>query len=114
MSDSESCLTSADDGGCPVGYPQFGEDVGHVVADGLVAEHETCRDVGVAPSGGDEVENLVFAGGQFGEHGDDMGRTWRGEELDDPLRHGGAEDGLPAADRGDGTDDLGLIGPFEQ
>jgi hypothetical protein len=39
---------------------ELGQDVGHVVLDGLEAQAEVAGDVGVGVAGGDAAENLRF------------------------------------------------------
>src|SRR6266545_7891924 len=67
MGGAEPGVTGPDDGRGPVGDLQLGQDVGHVVANRFLAEREPFGDSSVGPPGGDEVEDVVFAGGQAGE-----------------------------------------------
>ena len=54
----QSRLVRPDDGFGSIGDLQFGEDVGYVVADGLRAQVEVARDLGVGLVLGDQRQNL--------------------------------------------------------
>ena len=64
---AEAGFAGADYGLGTVCDPELGEDVGDMVADGFGAKVEAGGDVAVAPAFGDELQDLAFAGGQFGE-----------------------------------------------
>jgi hypothetical protein len=66
---AEPGVTSADDGRGSVGDLQFGQNVRHVVAYRFSAERELSGDGRVGPSRSDQVENVVFGGGEAGECG---------------------------------------------
>jgi len=65
-------------------------------------------------AGGDEVEDLAFPCGQFG---DDLGGVMllcAGEEVDDSAGDRGAVDGLSGREGEHGADDVVAAGVFEQ
>ena len=57
----QPCMVSPDDGLGSIGDLQFGEDVGHVVADCLRAQVEVPCNLGVGLVLGDQRENLLLA-----------------------------------------------------
>src|SRR6516225_4522845 len=64
---SHAGVPGLDDGLGPVGDLQLGQDVGHVVADGLVTERQTGCDRGVGAALGEQIEHLAFPAGQLRE-----------------------------------------------
>src|SRR5215203_4958317 len=69
-------FSGPEDGLCPVGYLELGEDVGDVVAHGLGAHVQEFGNFGVVVALGYEVEHLALAGGELGEGF--CGRGWLG------------------------------------
>src|SRR5437763_815863 len=98
---------------CPVGHLQFTEDVGDVIGYGFETEAEPPGNVVVVVSLGDQAEDLTFAVGELGKD------LWRqdglgsGEEVDQPLGNGRTEDRLTSANGPDRSQDLILVGIFQ-
>src|SRR5215218_10599511 len=69
---------------------ELGEDVGDVVAYGLVREAESVGDLGGARSGGEGVEYLALACGEVGER---VVRRGPGHERRELTGDRGADDG---------------------
>jgi hypothetical protein len=62
---AEAGVAGAQDGLGAVGHLELGEDGRDVVGDSLGAEAEPLGDVVVAVAGGQEVQDLAFAGGEL-------------------------------------------------
>lgn len=94
-----------DGGGTNVGPgadSEFGEDAADVVVDRLRREEEWRGDLGVAPAGGEQGQNLQLAGGQVRRVGAGararIARDVAGAELAQPSRrHGRVRPGTEAS-----------------
>jgi hypothetical protein len=68
-----------------------------MVGDGFQAEGQMPGDVAIAVALGDQCKNLAFAVGKFGEELRQDERAGSGEEVDQALGNGRAEDGFATA-----------------
>src|SRR5688572_8663195 len=92
--------------GCGLGSGgdlEFGEDGGDVVADGLRSQAQAGADRGVGQAGGQEVEDLVFAGGELRKGV--CGAARGAEVAEEAAGYAGAEDGLAVGYGAYGSDD---------
>ena len=64
---AEAGVAGAQDGLGAVGHLELGEDGRDVVGDRFGAEAESFGDLVVGLAGGDQVQDLAFAGGEFRE-----------------------------------------------
>src|SRR5262249_61107388 len=92
----EACLASADDGLGAVGHLQLADDIGHVVAHGLRAEHQSVGDLAVARALGDEIEYLALAVAELWEGLRRGGGRRHRAEVDGPGGGGRPEEGRGA------------------
>ncbi len=99
----EARFPCPNDGLCPVSNLQFAEDVGDVVGDGFQAEGQTTGDVAIVVALGDQRQDLAFAVGEFGKELRQNERAGSGEEVDQALGNGRAEDGFATACSVDGA-----------
>src|SRR5262249_15342110 len=76
-------------------------------------QDELAGDIRVALALRDQVQDLALALRQLGERPWRGSRLGRGEEVDQPRRDGGAEDGFSTADGLDGPQHLSFFGVFE-
>jgi hypothetical protein len=77
------------------------------------AEGEVASNVAVAVALSDEIENHPLALGEFREELRQDERAGSGEEVDQPLGNGRAENGFPTAYGANGAQDLVLVGVLE-
>src|SRR3989442_1265528 len=64
---TQASFPGADDSLCPVSHLEFAEDIGDIVAHGVMAQDEACGNLSVAVTLGDQVEDFALAHGQFGK-----------------------------------------------
>src|SRR5436190_18547480 len=64
---SQTGVSCADDGLCPVDHLQLVEDVGDMVTYRLLAQDQAPRDLGVAAALCNQGQDFTFAVGEFGE-----------------------------------------------
>src|SRR6266567_7430805 len=77
VSRSGQAVVEGEGGGCgPILAGRLGEDVGQVVGDGFLAEHEGVCDLASALTGGDQLEDLGLSLGQVGRKREAGGVTW--------------------------------------
>ncbi len=101
-------FSGTDDGLRTVGDLQLGEDVGDVVAHGLLAEVKPSGDLGVCLVAGDELQDLALAVGELGEGLSGHIRTRRREIVHEAPGDGRTEDGLAARDGPYGAQNFGF------
>src|SRR5947209_322586 len=92
---------------------QLAEDVGHMVADGLRAEHQILSNLGIAFAHSDQSQDFPLAFRQVREGGLRQDGLHIGKILHQPLSDGWAKDGLSMSHHADGPEYLGLVCPFE-
>ena len=85
-------------------HAQLGQQVGHVVLDGLLGQEELLADLAVGHTLGDEIEDAALLVGETGE-------LVRVRRVAQPLEHSGGqrrvEERLAAADSADAVDEVG-------
>src|SRR5215475_6544748 len=95
---AESSLACTDDCMRTVVHLQLGEDARHIVAYGVLAEHEAACDVPIAVALSDQLEDLALALGKFRELGRGEGPPGGREVLHDTRGDGRPEYGPALAD----------------
>src|SRR5262249_34980213 len=92
---------------------QLGEDARHIVAYGVLAEHEAACDVPIAVALSDQLEDLALALGKFRELGRGEGPPGGREVLHDTRGDGRPEYGPALADPADRAEYVGAVGVLE-
>ena len=94
---------------------ELGEYARNVCFGGERADHQPARDIGVAESGGDQLEDLALALGELVDLGGGCLRVRAGGELgNQPPRDRGREQRVAGGDDSDRLQQLVRAGVFEQ
>jgi len=111
---SEAGVSGSGCGGGAVGYLEFEQQRGDVVADRLLGQFQAAGDFVVACPGGKQIEDVAFAGGQFGDNLGGVSLVGSGVEGDDAAGDRGAVDGVAGCDGEHGPDEFGTFGSLEE
>jgi hypothetical protein len=107
---AEADIAGSGDGDGAVADLELENDCGDVVADRLVGQAEAAGNGMVAATGGDQIEHVIYARGEFREGVGGVGASSAGEEADDASGDGGAVDGT-SGDGEDGANDFAQSAP---